>query len=326
MSKRKGFTLVELLVVIAIIGILIGMLLPAVQQVREAARRITCSNNLRQIGLALHSFDSANMEFPPGVTNIDNLPDALQDDEQWSVSTWLLPFLEQVNAFDMLTARLDNTVTTQLEDNTVRDGVRSVLVETPNFSLCPSDTGTERNPNRVGLWATVQTASTNYVFANNALLNPLAPVSDDDNPIAVCNPDASVAQGIFCDRESGLARMRDGTTNVIMVSERSTSIREQGGLVTTGAGILYGVRPEGSGGTNGLSGGIQDITFATGGLINSNDTMLAAQGVSANHTGGVNICLGDASTHFMSDNIDLISYNQLVNLRDGGIVENHPAN
>jgi prepilin-type N-terminal cleavage/methylation domain-containing protein len=95
-TNVPGFTLVELLVVIAIIGILIGMLLPAVQAVREAARRIDCSNNMRQLGLSVFNYESAFLELPPGVTdNDDDLKDALH-----SGFVYLLPFIEQKNIYD----------------------------------------------------------------------------------------------------------------------------------------------------------------------------------------------------------------------------------
>ena len=113
--NRKGFTLVELLVVIAIIGILIGMLLPAVQQVREAARRTECLNNLRQVGLASINYESANMHLPTAGTTLNTW--AASDDnlwcgdgrapggqENWSQFWQILPFIEQGNIIPIRTA------------------------------------------------------------------------------------------------------------------------------------------------------------------------------------------------------------------------------
>src|SRR5437667_2508123 len=91
-STRRGFTLIELLVVIAIIGVLIGLLLPAVQKVREAANRITCQNNLKQMALAIHNYENANGQFPP--TYLDALAGS-PPGHSWA--PYLFPYLEQGN-------------------------------------------------------------------------------------------------------------------------------------------------------------------------------------------------------------------------------------
>src|SRR6516164_3497032 len=105
-GKRRGLTLIELLVVIGIIGILIGLLLPAVQKVREAAHRVTCQNNMRQFGLGLQNFHVAHRSFPVGNSNpIGQDPGSEGDRRNWAV-TYVLPYVEQQALYEGVEAYL----------------------------------------------------------------------------------------------------------------------------------------------------------------------------------------------------------------------------
>jgi len=138
---QRGFTLVELLVVIAIIGVMVGLLLPAVQAAREAARRMSCSNNLKQIGLALHNYHDTYRGLPPGYINN---PPALAgpvagNNSQWAWGAFLLPFMEQSPLFEQLQVGQIN-LSAALTAGGPFD--KTAIVNKPvDAFICPSDPG-----------------------------------------------------------------------------------------------------------------------------------------------------------------------------------------
>jgi prepilin-type N-terminal cleavage/methylation domain-containing protein/prepilin-type processing-associated H-X9-DG protein len=241
MKRRRGFTLIELLVVIAIISVLIALLLPAVQAAREAARRMQCTNNLKQIGIALHNYHSAVGTFPvgflfpkpsPGGTNAQGIPDLHW---RWSVLAQLSPYMEQASIYNAMNFYWP--IAPGPGANGPFAGypawrpfpVHSTAISTKvNFFLCPSDGATSMVTLPDGLSTF---GPSNYHFCTGDGQPNSGHVGDAGNP----NNAAYAADGAFIlGPPQSMATITDGSSNTAAASEQL--IGPAVGGVTTTAG------------------------------------------------------------------------------------------
>ncbi|NNJ26837.1 DUF1559 domain-containing protein [Alienimonas chondri] len=338
-ARRTGFTLIELLVVIAIIAILVSLLLPAVQQAREAARKSQCQNNLKQLGLALHNYHSTYKLFPAASAG-HNTPDPDRsgiygEDNRLRVSGFvpLLPYMDQTALWNQISRPLDRDGDPSSADDVFRAGGGRPWrgAYTPWRTqvatlLCPSD---GKNPNGVG--------ETNYSFCRGDNGRGISHWSNATNPRS-----RAAARGMF-DQFTwrGIRDMRDGSINTILMGENG---RWDGAAFFQSAVVRNG--SSGYGGSihndpftncrdavssdvdpgmyadselarrvergNRWNDGITPMTgFLT--ILSPNGPSCLSSGwdgsngvISAGsfHSGGVQVCLGDGSVRFISETID----------------------
>ncbi len=267
--SRSGFTLIELLVVIAIIAILIALLVPAVQKVREAAARLQCENNLKQIGLALHGFHDANKALPPGYYATAPYPGTSPG---WGWGAYILPYIEQPAVFR------------QFNFGQPIQGQAAVQTVIPIY-LCPSD-----------LVPTAPFSVTDASFATLFQAGPssyAATVGQDASDVADPTGD-----GIFYrNSRTRLADITDGTSQTVMVGDRAwAQVQGIWAGAPDGGVVRAGVRNPWKSATApapcfGLvhNNWINILTDADGGLDD----------FSSMHTGGVNLVFADGSVHFI---------------------------
>lgn len=335
---RRGFTLVELLVVIAIIGVLVALLLPAVQAAREAARRSSCSNNLRQQGIALHNFHDIMNRLPPGCATdmqpFGENPSGVADGWGSSWMVYILPQIEQGSLYEKL--RFDGSSGHTHAGNLAY--FNNVVIKT---YVCPSSTTTPRLIARNG----VNIARADYVGISGAVDSadffPAAyPFVDSTKKVG----NAGITSGagtFFHNSQINLAAMTDGTSNTIMIGEQSTMMKDSAGTnqPAWNAGGQYGWTMGYGASSSGSSLGSDNRSFNCTTLrykINYKKTTLAAAGdcpgagicndasvnspLISNHPAGVMVLLGDASVRLLSENTALDLLGRLAVRNDGHVV------
>jgi prepilin-type N-terminal cleavage/methylation domain-containing protein/prepilin-type processing-associated H-X9-DG protein len=287
-KRHPGFTLIELLVVIAIIAILIALLVPAVQKVREAAARTQCRNNLKQIGLALHGYHDRMKRFPPGYTS--NVGAGNADlGPGWGWGAHLLDDLEQGNLKRQINFALD----------VANPANAPVRIQPLSVFLCPSDAPP---PTFVAAGTSVDVASASYVamFGTPEITN-----------------NGGAGNGVFYrNSRTRIADVTDGTSNTCFIGERSSNLA---GVTWTGA-VTGAYVPARAGSPYGPEGAPVLVLGHTGAAAEGHTPNNAINHVDdfwSRHTSGVNFLFGDGSVRNLSDSINPAVW-EAIGTRAGG--------
>ena len=323
MSSRShrfggGFTLIELLVVIAIIAILIGLLLPAVQKVREAAARMKCQNQIKQIALAVHNYHDVNSQLPPSADHVNQL--------SWHV--FILPFIEQTALFDQISkapgAYTDAGKNTPFGLTRVaayicpscpidREQTAAPHNATPS-EFIPANTG--EGPYTTHYYGVNGPRGTNAATgqAYQVVMSGTTTPTHEGVPVA--------AQGMFQkDSKVTLTTITDGTSNTLMIAEMSWFVQ------TTSYGTRYRSWLRG---TNGNPGVVTGFVVGSRNVTNAINSIFTANVVvpyndvpfGSMHTGGANFGLGDGSVRFIQQSIDMNTYRALASRNGGEVIAN----
>ena len=323
--KRQGFTLVELLVVIAIIGILVGLLLPAVQAAREAARRMQCQNNMKQMGLALHNYASAYKKFPARKGGTGNPGPARNEGNGNRLTAWigLLPFCEQTNMYNVIQAG-DASASPPVAPGGPAAWINWIgWRAAPSYMRCPSDPGPRPGQREISYGLSI------------------------GDSIHRARDDGDQIRGLFGSRVyRSFGSISDGTSNTIAFGELLNSnpigfngrngattgpqqvrynqayVKDIAGLRASPAiclqqidgqyfkaGLTYygrrgGAWTDGQPSYSAISTVIAPNGPACAEGGNFGDQQHIVVPPASNHTGGVNVALADGSVQFLSNSID----------------------
>lgn len=328
--KRRAFTLIELLVVIAIIAVLIALLLPAVQQAREAARRTQCRNNLKQLGLALHNYESSLTTFPPNLVPGGNFNYSAGN---WGVLAYLSPYLDQANVYNLMNLNAPTYASTAPYGIADPNNAIAAAKITPGF-LCPSDQAKSLG----GDYGVASLAPANYCANMGSGLNTLNGAPANGSPYT--------ADGVmFANSNIRIADITDGTSNTACMSESVLGsgptnasgatppgpIQKIYAYLTTYQGSLDDASCAGATSWNiqdprqflWYSGEIRNTSYNHYYTPNSKQwdcitnafslgyTAIGWKAARSLHVGGVHLLLCDGSVRFVGDNIDVNTWRRL---------------